>query len=764
MTSNGQSASLRSQRLQDLELDQNQYWALVEEVRQYCETRDRVLGRAEGLFELSNDGSDGISLSAPPFVIDDGETCYSFLREDGTAVPLPYGYELDDDDIALPDGVAIFCTMGPTASGSIRFIPVSPSFSVPDDDAFALERQLINELGKSDFAGLTVQNDIYSDTDSGDLFTGHAVLHWSDGSLRKEADFIDGMLDRKMTWWYESGQKELEDTYVANLRHGTHRAWHDNGQLMSQGESTHGQRQGSWLWWHDNGRPSEETVYVDNEPVTKSTFWYDSGAKKLTTSYLNGLEHGTQTTWFENGQRNTELELDNGVANGVLALWHDNGTQAGEIHVVDGEKHGLETRWDEDGQLIEETNWSHGEVVDLVESEAAKIQLAELVEATLSGDLKEIRRLLKEGIEAEVGPPAFAYAIVANQPKAFEVYVKHGIDVSKQFDWENPDGSSVPDVNAFILAAAGGAMWAVQRLLDLGVDPNFETSMGLTALEIAISGGQDEVVDILFDKMSDVSRPSAGRVLVAAAMSGNTEIASRCLKAGIPVDAIDSRGWSALKYAVSNGNLETSELLLEHGADCNIADSEDWTPLLTAIENKSLEFVNLLLSKGANPNAAPEVEDEDNQKGFSALMRAAHYGEVEILAALIAAGADLAQTDSDGAAAVHYASLHRHPDCLEMFLNHGVDPNGIGADGYSAMGWFLVGLVTATSEEIEIDEDASIATLNLLLKAGGNSKDAFQRPVTDVGDVQITLLDAATFAMKEKSLNDLLKALSRLVD
>ena len=80
------------------------------------------------------------------------------------------------------------------------------------------------------------------------------------------------------------------------------------------------------------------------------------------------------------------------------------------------------------------------------------------------------------------------------------------------------------------------------------------------------------------------------------------------------------------------------------------------------------------------------------------------------------------------------------------------------------MGWFLVGLVTATSEEPEIDEDAAIATLDLLLKTGGNSKDVSQRPVTDVGDVQITLLDAATFAMKEKSLNDLLKALSRLVD
>ena len=362
MTSNEHSVTSRSQLLLDLELDNEQYQALVEDVRQYCETRAGVLEMAKGTLRLIKalDNSE-MGFGTPPFVIDDGETNFSVLGEDGIAVPLPYGYELDDDDIDLPDGAAIFSTLGPPACGFIRFTPVSKSFSVPGDDAFALEHQLANELGKFEFEGLTVHDDIYSDAEGGDLYTGHAVLHWPDRSLQKEADFVDGMLERKMTWWYENGQKELEDNYVANLRHGMHRAWHDNGQLMSQGESIHGQRQGSWLWWHDNGQLAEETVYLDHKPVTKNTYWYGSGTKKLAAAYLNGLQHGTQTTWFENGQKETEFDLEYGVPNGVSSHWYESGAKASEFHIADGVRHGLETKWDEAGQLVDQRHWSHGE-------------------------------------------------------------------------------------------------------------------------------------------------------------------------------------------------------------------------------------------------------------------------------------------------------------------------------------------------------------------------------------------------------------------
>ena len=107
-----QSSPSRSQLLQDLELDQERYQVLVDDVRQFCETRARVLEMAKGLPSLIKALSNSeMGFGTRPFVMDDGETCFSVLREDGAADPLPYGYELDYDDIDLPDGAAIFSTL-----------------------------------------------------------------------------------------------------------------------------------------------------------------------------------------------------------------------------------------------------------------------------------------------------------------------------------------------------------------------------------------------------------------------------------------------------------------------------------------------------------------------------------------------------------------------------------------------------------------------------------------------------------------------------
>jgi len=361
MTRNEQPGESRPLSLQDLGHDQEQYSLLVEEVRQFRETRSRLIDEAALLLEQWNALDRENQVGKPPFVISDAESFFAYMDGKGEVAALPFGFELAKAHVDLSVGLTLFSTRGVDGDTTNYLVSVNKAFAVPDEDAFAVEHLLVNELSKFEFDGLTVRNDIYRDAESGERYTGHAVLRWPDGSLRKEADFIDGMFDDKMTWWYENGQKELEDHYVENLRHGTHRAWHENGQLMAQGESTHGQRQGSWLWWHDNGRLAEETVYEDNQPLTKKTFWHDNGAKKLETSYQDGLEHGTQKTWFENGQRNTEFELENGEGNGVLTVWSESGVKSAEIHVVDGRKHGLETKWDDDGSLICERNWIHGE-------------------------------------------------------------------------------------------------------------------------------------------------------------------------------------------------------------------------------------------------------------------------------------------------------------------------------------------------------------------------------------------------------------------
>lgn len=253
-------------------LSHEDYEALITDVQKFRGVRDGIVGLANNLrATISAIKESGAEIGKFPFILEDGETYLAILREEGDAVALPYGYDLDTDDMVLPKDVVIFSTLASTDSGLIRFIPVSPDFSDPDETDFIIEHQLESEFTKFDFDGLDFCDDRYFRSDSGLLYSGRAVLRWSNGELRKEAQMVDGKFQGKVTWWYENGQKELEDHYIASMRHGEHRAWHENGKLWAQGESVDGQRQGTWRWWHDNGQISEETNYRDGQSHGKST-------------------------------------------------------------------------------------------------------------------------------------------------------------------------------------------------------------------------------------------------------------------------------------------------------------------------------------------------------------------------------------------------------------------------------------------------------------------------------------------------------------
>lgn len=82
--------------------------------------------------------------------------------------------------------------------------------------------------------------------------------------------------------------------------------------------------------------------------------------------------------------------------------------------------------------------------------------------------------------------------------------------------------------------------------------------------------------------------------------------------------------------------LRALQVLLEHGANLESRDTCLWTPLLHAVNRKDRkeEFVRPLLVAGADPS-------RQDKRGYGPLHYAAKAGEVEIVKALAAAGADL---------------------------------------------------------------------------------------------------------------------------
>lgn len=91
---------------------------------------------------------------------------------------------------------------------------------------------------------------------------------------------------------------------------------------------------------------------------------------------------------------------------------------------------------------------------------------------------------------------------------------------------------------------------------------------------------------------------------------------------------------------------------------------------------RSLETVQLLLEKGAQVNAQDE-------KGKTALMRAAFAGDTEAVRLLLEKGAQVNVQDSAGDTALMHAA--GNVPSVELLLKHGADRNIKNAKGWTAL-------------------------------------------------------------------------------
>ena len=92
------------------------------------------------------------------------------------------------------------------------------------------------------------------------------------------------------------------------------------------------------------------------------------------------------------------------------------------------------------------------------------------------------------------------------------------------------------------------------------------------------------------------------------------------------------------------------------------------TALTYAIEEGHLDIVEALLAAGADKNG------NDNY-GYTPLIWAARYGRVEILKTLLSAGAAKDKDNSNGSTALRLASIYGHVECVKALLAVKADVN-----------------------------------------------------------------------------------------
>lgn len=172
---------------------------------------------------------------------------------------------------------------------------------------------------------------------------------------------------------------------------------------------------------------------------------------------------------------------------------------------------------------------------------------------------------------------------------------------------------------------------------------------------------------------------SGYRPIHYAAVAGNIELTTLLanlfswLGAQSAIDARDSKGQTALHWAVMKGHGPVIQSLVEYGSLVNVVDFQGRTPLylaVSALENCRtyeerrfvVDLVRFLLERGANPNC-PDVEN-----GSFPLHLAAELGNEEVVTLLVENGACVNAQDNEGETPLFGAIRERHTDIVKQLV------------------------------------------------------------------------------------------------
>lgn len=306
-----------------------------------------------------------------------------------------------------------------------------------------------------------------------------------------------------------------------------------------------------------------------------------------------------------------------------------------------------------------------------------------------------------------------------------------------------PDAASETGVTPLMEAARAGSVAAVRSLLKHGANVNaHETARQQTALMWAVSRRQADIVQVLIEHGADVHARSgvrslrvmldqgprrivktsvqdarqieagASTPLLFAAQAGDLASAKLLLAAGAKVNDTAADGNSALVLSTFSGNSEVARLLIEAGADPSAAGA-GYTALHAAALRGDLPTVKALLAKGADPNAlitkGSPVRRFGSQwalptpmTGATPLMVAAIFLEVDIMRALVAAGAKSSLGLPDGTSPLMAAA--------GVEVEREVRPSDL-------VRW---NVIDSDEPTVPRDEHDAVAALALLLDAGAD--------------------------------------------
>ena len=240
------------------------------------------------------------------------------------------------------------------------------------------------------------------------------------------------------------------------------------------------------------------------------------------------------------------------------------------------------------------------------------------------------------------GDPPLALAIRLGWDRLATRLLESGAD---------PDLRDSHGMGPLHLAAALGRESMLQQLIAWGADPDLLAADGQSPLGVALSGGRRDLADWLDWRGWPLPRRRLRPADVpAAAIVGDVDAVRRLLDLGLPVEATDHQGCTALLRAAGGGHGALVDLLLARGANASCTADTGATPLSAAVSMRQAGIVDQLIGAGA------EIEQR-LPGGLTALMLSSALGLPDMAARLLGAGADIHARDEEGRTALHCAAM-----------------------------------------------------------------------------------------------------------
>lgn len=259
-----------------------------------------------------------------------------------------------------------------------------------------------------------------------------------------------------------------------------------------------------------------------------------------------------------------------------------------------------------------------------------------------------------------------------------------------------------------IEAARIGSLNRVRYFLKFNVNVDYVDDVGYTALHWAASGGHQDVARALLEAHCHIdSHPKSngyGTPLLHAIQAENASMARFLLLEGADPDASSKQLGTALHEACRSGNLEIVTSLLGAGVAVNVFRSIQRSdaslpgiacmPLFLAAGRGNADMVLRMLAAGADVNGLGAYSPRPFPKGHEKWKKvpkgledtvhlqrpihvAAEFGHNMVLKTLIDGGAivDSKSCDTLETTSLHCAALKGHANCVQVLLECGALPN-----------------------------------------------------------------------------------------